>query len=209
MFLLFTPHTYDREWITSILIALDSVHEGAKFIVNNGRVFNSIDSLEHCCNVACVSLFYRYYNRFCSSEIRGLIPENHVFLHNKCCQYPPLQFLWPKAVQYGALTITIDCNGFSVLIFKEKWPNYASGPKSATNSDSFWVRRLFNVCVRIFCVRNATILLVYIPAKIKMSFIWKDVLLFLLKSASSVSRSQAHFPALFKRIHHHIRSAEG
>ena len=35
---------------------------------------------------------------------------------------------------------------------------------------------------------NATILLVYIPAKIKISFIWKDDF-FLPKSASSVSRS--------------------
>ena len=35
-------------------------------------------------------------------------------------------------------------------------------------------RRLFNVCVRVFCAPNATILLVYIPAKIKMSFIRKD-----------------------------------
>ena len=47
---------------------------------------------------------------------------------------------------------------------KEIWPNYASGPKSATNSDSFWVHRLFNVCVRVFCAPHATILLVYIPA---------------------------------------------
>ena len=52
--------------------------------------------------------------------------------------------------------------------------NYASGPKSAPNSDSFWVRRLFNVCVLVFCTPNATILLVYIPAKIKMSFVWKN-----------------------------------
>ena len=53
-----------------------------------------------------------------------------------------------------------------------------NGPKSALNSDSFCVRRLFNVCVRVFCASNATILLVYIAAKIKMSFIWKDDFLF-------------------------------
>ena len=39
--------------------------------------------------------------------------------------------------------------------------------------------------------QNATILLVYMPDKIKMSFIWKDDF-FLPKSAYSVSRSQAH-----------------
>ena len=73
-------------------------------------------------------------------------------------------------------------------------------------SESFWMRRLFNVCVLDFCVPNVTILLVYIPAKIKMSFIWKDNIL--LRSASSVSRSQAHFSAFVKRIHNHIRAAE-
>ena len=68
--------------------------------------------------------------------------------------------------------MAIDCNDLSLIIFEEKLPNYASGPKSASNSDSFWVQRFFNV--RVFCAPNATILLVYIPAKIKMSLSWKD-----------------------------------
>ena len=83
-------------------------------------------------------------------------------------------FCEQKFVQHGPTTIAIECNRFSLFIFEEKWPNYASGPKSSPNSDSFWVLRLFNVCVRVFCTPNATSLLVYIPAKIKMSFIWKD-----------------------------------
>ena len=83
-------------------------------------------------------------------------------------------FCKQKFVQHGPITIAIDCNDLFLLIFEENWPNYASGPKSAPNSDSFWVRRLFNVCVRVFCARNGAILLVYIPAKIKMSLIWKD-----------------------------------
>ena len=57
-------------------------------------------------------------------------------------------------VQHGPITITIDCNALSLLILKEKWPNYASGPKSTPNTGSFWVRRLFNVCVRVFCALN-------------------------------------------------------
>ena len=56
-----------------------------------------------------------------------------------------------KFVQQGPITIAIDCDSLSLLIFEEKWPNYASsGPKSAPNSDSFWVRGLFNVCWRVF-----------------------------------------------------------
>ena len=83
-------------------------------------------------------------------------------------------FCEQKFVQHGPITIAIVCYGLCLLIFEEEWPNYASEPKSAANSDSFCVRRLYNVCVRGFCAPNATILLVYIPANIKMSLIWKD-----------------------------------
>ena len=43
------------------------------------------------------------------------------------------------------ITIAIDCNGLSLLIFEEKCRNYASGPKSAPTSDSFRLNRFFNV----------------------------------------------------------------
>ena len=71
-------------------------------------------------------------------------------------------FCEQKFVQHGPITIAIDGNGIALLIFEEKWPNYESGLKSTINSDSFWVRRLFNVCVRVFCAPKAIILLVYI-----------------------------------------------
>ena len=80
-------------------------------------------------------------------------------------------FCEQKCVQHGQTTIPTDFNGLSLFIIEEKWPDYASGPKNAPNNDSFWVSRLSNVCVRVFCAPNETNLLVYIPAKIKMSFI--------------------------------------
>ena len=79
---------------------------------------------------------------------------------------------------------------------------------SAPNSDSFWVRRLFNVCVRGFCASNPTILLVNITAKIKMSLIWKDDFFFAKIGTTIFKVMSQYFPALFKRIHNHIRSAE-
>ena len=88
------------------------------------------------------------------------------------------------------MTVTASPCSFS-------WHNYTSGPKSAPNSDSFWVRRLFNVCLRVFCAPTTTILLVYIPAKIKMSFIWKDDFFFLPKSGKVMSQ---YFPSLLKCI---------
>ena len=97
---------------------------------------------------------FAVYNAICKTSKPNVA---NILLFNFCEQ---------KFVQHGPITIAID-----LLIFEEKLPNYTSGPKSAPNSDSFWVRRLFNVCVRAFCAPNATILLVYIPAKIKMSFI--------------------------------------
>ena len=103
----------------------------------------------------------------CVALSAGLLKLNvaNILLFNFCKQ---------KFVQYIPLTITVDCNGHSLLIFEGRRPNYVSGPKSVPNSDSFWLRRLSDVCVRVFCAPNAIILLVYIPAKIKLSFIWKD-----------------------------------
>ena len=65
--------------------------------------------------------------------------------------FPQFNFCRQKFVQHGPITITIDFNDLSLLIFEEKWSNYASASKFAPNTDSFWVRRLFNVCVRVFC----------------------------------------------------------
>ena len=76
---------------------------------------------------------------------------DNILFFNFCAQ---------KFVQHGPITIAIDRNRIFVLVCEEKWPNYASGPKSAPNSDSFYVCRLLNVCVRVFCAPNATILLV-------------------------------------------------
>ena len=103
----------------------------------------------------------------CVARSAFLLKPNvaNIFLFNFCKQ---------KLVQHGPITNAIACNGLTLLIFEEKWPNYASGSKSAPNSGSFRMRRLFNACMRIVCALNATILLVYIPAKIKMSFIWKN-----------------------------------
>ena len=57
------------------------------------RVSNSIDSLEHRCNLACVSLFYCYYN----CKITGLIAVNHVFLCSTrlSCQSHSYVVDWP------------------------------------------------------------------------------------------------------------------
>ena len=46
-------------------------------------------------------------------------------------------FCEQKFVHYGPITIAIDCNGLSLLVFEGKWPNDASVPKSAPNSDLF------------------------------------------------------------------------
>ena len=101
----------------------------------------------------------------------GYVARSAVLLKPNVADILLFNFCGQKFVQYGPITIAIDCTGFSLLIFEGKCPNYASEPKPAPNSDSFWVRRLFNVCVRTFCAPNATIWLVYIPTKIKMSFI--------------------------------------
>ena len=125
---------------------------------------NFLSTLSIMCN--CISPMASRILSFRASIVSGLSA-----LH---LSWTAPHFCEQKFVQHGAITVAIDCNGLSMLIFEEKLPNSASGPKSTTNSGPFWVRRLFNVCSRVFCAPNATILLVYIPVKVKMSFIWKD-----------------------------------
>ena len=75
----------------------------------------------------------------------------NILLFNFCVQ---------KFVQHGPITIVINCNGLSLLIFVDKWPNYIYGSKSSPFQ-----------CMRAgFLCPNATF---YIPAKIKMRFIRK------------------------------------
>ena len=102
----------------------------------------------------------------------GCVARSAVLLKLNVVNILLFNFCEQKFVQQGPITIAI---GLSLLIIEEKWRNYASGSKSTPNSDSFWVRQLFNVSVQFFCAPNATILFVYIPAKINMSFIWKDI----------------------------------
>ena len=73
--------------------------------LNDGRASNYIDSLEHRCNAACVLQFYHYYNRFFSSVISKLIPENHVSSSNAPLsrRANPYVIDWPmeRTIHYG------------------------------------------------------------------------------------------------------------
>ena len=84
---------------------------------------------------------------------------------------------WNQMLSIFSSSIPVNNNSLNLITIATPCyfsTNYASRSKSALNSDSFGVCRFFNVCVRVFCALNSTILLVYISAKIKMSFIWKD-----------------------------------
>ena len=122
----------------------------------------------------------------------------NILLFNSCEQ---------KFIQHGPITIAIDCNGLSLRIFEEKWPNYASGPKIRTkqwlvlDASAFQCMRadfLSPKCNNFACLHTHQ----------DQNKLHLKICFFLPKSAS-VSRSQVHFLALFKRIHKNIRSAEG
>ena len=81
----------------------------------------------------------------------GCVARSAVLLKRNVANILHFNFCEQKFIQHGSITIAIDCNGLFLLLFEEKWPNYSFGPKSAPNSDSFWVRRLSNGCVRVFC----------------------------------------------------------
>ena len=67
----------------------------------------------------------------------GCVARSVVVLKPNVANILLFSFYELKFVQHGSITIVIDCNGLSLLIFEAKFPNYASGPKSAPNSDSF------------------------------------------------------------------------
>ena len=135
---------------------------------------------------------YLYFFRKCFKEkLLNIFSNISVLLKPNVAKF---NFCEQKFVQHGPITIAIDCNNHSLLVSKEKLPNYISGPKSALNSASFWVCRLFNVCVRVFCVPNAIILHLYMPAKIKRS----SICIFCKSIAGPLSG-----------VYTHIRSAEG
>ena len=115
--------------------------------------------------------------------------RNAVLLKPNVANILLFNFCEQKFVQHDPITIAIDCNGLSFLS-KKNGPIIPLDQNPQTNSDSFWVRRLFNACVRVFCDPNATILFVYIPAKIKMSFTWQDASFFFAK----IGKVAAVFP---------------
>ena len=207
MAILFTPRVFARNTlrgnrrrntfcISFWCLAWDSTNKPTHYLLDHGSfnaadnaIFkNSVQNIE--CSFGCVAI----------SAV--LLKPNvaNIFFFNFCEQ---------KFVQHGTIMIAIDCNGLALLIFEEKWRNSASGPKSVTNSDLFWVRRLFNVCVRVFCAPNATILFVYIPAKVKTSFIWNDDFFFAKIGIFCKSMAGLLGTPLFNRIHNNIRSSEG
>ena len=82
----------------------------------------------------------------------GCVARSAVLLKPYVANILLFNFCEQEVVQHGPMAIAIACNGLSLLIFGEKWSNYTSEPKSASNSDLFWMRLLFNVCVWVFAV---------------------------------------------------------
>ena len=95
------------------------------------------------------------------------------------------------SVQHVPIAIAIEYNGHSFFIFEEKWYSYASGPKSAPNSDSFRVRRLINVCYWLSVPQRRQNL----PTRQNQNEHNLDNF-FLLKTPSSVSWPQVHLVKL-------------
>ena len=74
----------------------------------------------------------------------GCVPSGPVLLKPNVVHVILLNFWKQKFVEHGTVTLAIDCNSGSLLIFEEKWPNDATVPKSTRNSHSLWVHRLLN-----------------------------------------------------------------
>lgn len=63
----------------SILRFLDLIQERTKVLINDSTVPNTFGSLDHRFNMACVFLFYGYYNELCSSELGESVSRESCF----------------------------------------------------------------------------------------------------------------------------------
>ena len=124
----------------------------------------------------------------------GCVARSVVLLKSNVADYLLFNFCEQKFVQHGPITIAVDCNGPSLLIFEEKWPKIRTKQCVGFLIYGCWssVPQMWQICLFTY------------PPRSKWAS--SENMIFLLKSASSVSRSQAN---LFKRIYNHIRSVEG
>ena len=157
--------------------------------------YRQVCSLEAsgCWSISTGTIVCRAQNIKCSF---GCVARSAVLLKTNVVNILLFNFCEQKFVQPGPIMIAIDCNDLSLLIFEEKWSNYGSGPKSATNSNSsFWLRRLFNVCVRVFCAPNAIILLgfTYPPRSKWASY---EKMIFILQYYHDFQSNVAIFPSI-------------
>ena len=100
-------------------------------------------------------------------------------------------FCEQKFVHRGPITVAIDCNGLFLLIFEEKWPNpHQTVTRFGCVGFLIYMYGFFVPQMRQFC------LFTYPP---RSKWASSEKMICLPKSASSLSRSQAHFVALSKR----------
>ena len=62
----------------SILRVFDRIFDSVKMVINDDRVYYAMSPSKHCCNVACVSLFFLYYKGFLKSKKRGPVLEWYI-----------------------------------------------------------------------------------------------------------------------------------
>ena len=67
----------------------------------------------------------------------GCVARSAVLLKTNVANILFFNFCEQNFVQHGPITIAIDCNSLPLLIFEEKLPNYAFGPKSAPKVTRF------------------------------------------------------------------------
>ena len=121
IFLLFTPFTSEREWNTSI--PFDRVQERAKLLVNDGRVSNSIDSLDHRCMWVMFHCTIAIATDFPWAKLVNLIPRIKYFSVTLVflSEYSIMCSIGQGIAQY--LTNKIRSLGCNFLAFK-RWKRH-------------------------------------------------------------------------------------
>ena len=119
----------------STLCLLDKVQSKAICLINNPNLTKSLQPLSYCRLVGNLSIFYRYFHRYCSQEIRDIIPVplRHVRTTRSSTHSHPFQVSLPnpQTLSHKSSFIPRTCNLWNILnssCFPESynWPSFKS-----------------------------------------------------------------------------------
>ena len=134
----------NRLWMVSVTLILDG---SPQKIVQEGQITALRRPIDN--RISADNLIFKNGAQKIDRYV-GCVTSGPVLLKPNVVYVILFNFWKQKFVEHVTVTLAIDRNDGSLLIFEEKYPNDATVPKSASNSHSLWVHWLLSDDVWIF-----------------------------------------------------------